>query len=389
MTYIIDKTVKDKYGEYGPYYVLRNGQGECIEIIGRGLQVTKSEIISRCSEYDDISESDVDKVKDDRRFGIASDRDFLRQAFNEAESIRDLDEDTGQNKADDMKVLEFEDGSEAYVVKTEDAISGLTPNDDKERFKRNNTICSKIIESLNGNACRCKTAENEDGDEYLIKEGIDGEKVSEVDEKRLEEVEDSINQTMSSAYFVGNTDLHAGNMIVGDDDELYIIDHDSSINSGGFKGMPDISHYDEFRMLDRVGDAPSMPNDLNIREDIYDKAVKIKKGDLGVPVDEGTDEYEYVQNAVDKAIRAAVLDDYYVVPEDVKPDYLSSALNGYESFDSFDEGMTVKYVSENGDINEGVLSTVFPNNYISIINESDGKRGKIHEDELNSIVKVE
>lgn len=390
MGYIYKRNVKDEYGVYGPYYILRNSKGDYIEIIAKG-DTTKNNIRSCCEDYDvDISEKQINKFKDELRFGHSSDPNILQDAFEKSKNIKDLDESTGQNKADDMNVLIFEDDSKAYIVKPEDATTGLTPVDDKERFIKNNIRCSRIIESLNGNSCRCEITEDSNDSEYLVKEGIEGKLVLNSDKERLRDIKDSINRTISSAYFVGNTDLHAGNMIVGNDDELYIIDHDSSINSGSFNGMPDISHFSELKMLNRIGgDVPEIPDNLNIRKHIYDKAVDIKKGNEDIPLDEDTKEYQYIQDAVNKAIRTATLDDDYNVPDSVKPDYLLSPLNGYESLDSFNEGMNIKYVKENGEIHKGSLSTIFPNKYLSILNESEGTREKIQADQLNSIIKVE
>lgn len=325
MGYIVNKIVKDKYGRYGPYRVLRDRKGDYVDMIGKVANTTRSDIEAACEEHDEVevSEEYLSQFKNELRFGKASDPDVLRYVYDEAENIRDLDM-KGNNKVSEMDVVEFDDGSEAYVTDIQEVHDMYPPMNDTEMLIKNNLRSSRIVEYLGGNACRCDVAEDEDGKEYLVKEGIEGDRFTEIDGERLEGMEESIEKTMMAGYFVGNVDLHAGNLILGEDDEIYIIDHDFTLGLDddypihtitNEEGVTEIHHFCRFVRMNEFRDAYEAPSSIpvdytDIRERIYDKAVEYKLGKFDIPAGENTNAYEYFEAAVDKAIEEARKDDY-------------------------------------------------------------------------------
>lgn len=316
MAHIIEKTVKDEYGTYGPYYVLRNGQGECKEVLGKGAQVTQQDIVKACSKHNiQLSESYIDKVKDDRRFGLASDRDFLKNAFDESTDItplRDKGIEEGMTKADEMKFLEFEDGSEAYAARPEDALEGFSLFDTEEKFINNNLYAPDIINALGGHGCRSVLTEDENGDEYIVKEGIKGTRSAYADGRRRREMEDdSIIRTIAAGYFVGNTDLLQKNLHIGEDDEMYIIDHDASTFSAS-EADGDVQEIGGFfRFIRENGE------DLDdFEEHVYNKAFDIIYGDIEIP-HEGTEQHKYVYQSAEYAVGQAICEDLDKIDDSV------------------------------------------------------------------------
>jgi hypothetical protein len=212
-----------------------------------------------------------------------------------------------------------------------------------------------VIEALGGTAAQTRTMEGPDGREYIAKEGVPGQTLSEWQQtapsEAPEQLEESRTNTRAAAYFVGNRDLHGGNMVVDEDGKLAIIDHDSA----GFtqtrrtdRRVADISRYNRYG--------------ADVPERVYDLAQEIRSGerDLGVP--EYSDHAEYAKAAADQAVRQAYVDPTYDLPEDQTPAELQFPPSGIYELDDLrdpndvpDESYGVEYVDGDGVVKEGEL----------------------------------
>lgn len=90
-----------------------------------------------------------------------------------------------------------------------------------------------------------------------------------------------------------------------------------------------------------------------MRETIYDKAVDIKTGEIDISgresLRDGKSELaEYAETAADVAVRQAVLDDSYDVPDEAVPDGMNETPthNGetYDSPEDFPEGTEITFI---------------------------------------------
>jgi len=254
-----------------------------------------------------------------------------------------------------MKIMDMPDGSRVFATPV-DAYPGPTGVvDSREEAVTNNTYSPNVIEALGGTAAQTRTMEGPDGREYIAKEGVPGQTLSEWQQtapsEAPEQLEESRTNTRAAAYFVGNRDLHGGNMVVDEDGKLAIIDHDSA----GFtqtrrtdRRVADISRYNRYG--------------ADVPERVYDLAQEIRSGerDLGVP--EYSDHAEYAKAAADQAVRQAYVDPTYDLPEDQTPAELQFPPSGiYELDDLRDpndvpgESYGVEYVDGDGVVKEGEL----------------------------------
>lgn len=171
------------------------------------------------------------------RFGKASDREVLRNLFDSdyvsEDNITDLEGvgiEGGSTTGDQIEVVQLEtaDGESAgrAFVTPKDAFPQMTCKS-QERAVQNNLNAPEILESLGANACRTETV-TRDGDVHIVREGVDGDVISDHDGDLSDEAKENAVETNAAAYFVGNTDLHSDNVVITENDELYVIDHDAS-----------------------------------------------------------------------------------------------------------------------------------------------------------------
>jgi hypothetical protein len=274
----------------------------------------------------------------------------------------------GNTTGDDMDILEYQDGSVDYATPVDayNDISTAVVRSSAEAV-RNNRTAPKIINRLGGSAAQTKIIENSEGREFIVKEGIEGEEVSEFS-PMLSPVEisdalrKSATETMASAYFTGNGDLHGGNMIVGDNgDELTIIDFDS----GGFVELPGAGY--DVAVMDSFSAPPGIELDpQETYESIYDKAIDIRQGNIDIGDIEDTDMGQYMIEAAAIAARAAYIDEDYDYGDNEVPDELRSPPPGIDSIDDLpdpnddpSENYDVEFVHRDGKIDEAEVIWVF------------------------------
>lgn len=168
------------------------------------------------------------------RFGLASSDEVLENAFDVAEAVvgsREAGIDGGNTTGEDMKVLELPDGSRAFATPAQaydHTSTGVVSG--REEAIDHNRDGPKVIDAFGGHAAKTSITEF-NGDDYIVKEGIDGDLINDVRTERPNDLSDgeaeSLADTMAAGYFAGNKDLHGANRMIGDDGEAYIIDHDS------------------------------------------------------------------------------------------------------------------------------------------------------------------
>ena len=246
------------------------------------------------------TEVDVSNVEPGR-FGLASSDEVLENPFASASDVvgsREAGIDGGNTTGEDMKILEQPDGSRVFA--TPAAAYDDTPTvvvSSREEAIRANKDGPKVIEAFGGDACDTRIVEYQ-GDDYIVKEGVDGELVNDVRQTRPDDVSDaereSMRDTMAAAYFQGNKDLHGANRMFGEDGNVYVIDHDSQTTST---------------------DLLSMTVKWNARADVEGRinelAREYAQGDIELPDD--------VDDRTERTVRAQVEGAIQENPEEVIP----------------------------------------------------------------------
>jgi hypothetical protein len=300
--------------------------------------------------YAEPTEGEPDvKTAEPGKYGMASNDEVLSDPFDYATDVKGSREagiHGGNTTGDKMKILEMSDGSRVFATPVAAyEVAGTRVVDGPIEAKRNNLNSPKVISQLGGSACKTELVEGPGGTEYIAKEGVNGNTQSDFinqRERRTYELRQSANKTMAAAYFVGNMDLHGGNMMVSDDDELVIIDHDSA---GIFR-----DYYIDEKVADISRFSPRLASDNS--ELIYDNARDILNGDVdfdGI----GSQHTDYAERAAQKALRVAAMDPTYELPDEELPEEMQT-LDGLEDTDNWpDTGEFVRIVDSDGDIREG------------------------------------
>lgn len=224
-----------------------------------------------------------------------------------------------------MKILRFEDDSIAFATPLSAYPGNTGVVDTQEEALRNNRYSPNVIEALGGNAAKTAVIQGPDGKQYIVKEGIDGDETARTSRntiKNIEEDKSAVSDTLSAAYFVGNTDLHGGNTF-HNEQSITVIDHDNGgYDFGGFGfNKTGVSSYDSFWSIHSMGATVAFPDKVQMR--IYELAEEIQQGrDLDVP--EGTLHYDYAQDAAEKAIRGAYISDEYDLDKENIPESVST-----------------------------------------------------------------
>jgi hypothetical protein len=315
---------------------------------------------------------------------MASNDEVLSDPFDYAANVkgsRDAGIMGGNTTGDKMKVLEMSDGSRVFatpVAAYEVATTGVV--DGPIEARTNNLNSPKVINRLGGNACKTELVQGPGDRDFIAKEGVEGDTFRSVRLSLSDDAKASVAETMAASYFTGNRDLHGANMMVSDDDELVIIDHDSAgLNFNyGMERVADLARFDT-----RVSGSNT--------EIIYDKARKVNNGDIDFD-DVGNAHTDYAQKAADKALRVAAMDDTYDLPQEEMPDAMQT-VDGLEDTANWpDTGDFVTYVADDGDI---VAATVFdrPDDDTLVIESDEGRSqyqdpAVITEDNINRIVEL-
>lgn len=303
------------------------------------------------AEAGEMEESDGDGGNPDPgRYGLASNPEVLQSPFEHAEAqtdARDAGIKDGNTTADDMQVVEMEDGSRVFATPVSEAYPTMIVDDEEEAIN-NNIRSPKVIEALGGDSCKTAVAEGPDGETYITKEGVEGELVADVDMNNVDqETAESAEDTMAAAYFVGNRDLHRANMMVADDGSVTIIDNDA----GGKSDRGNLTNINYFAEHNRAG-----ADERNVKNKIFDRAHEIKSGEQDIPVGEDTDHYEYAHEAAEKAVRASFVDTLYDAPEENRPAEMQEPPDGFESISDFKQNDQLRFVAGTGEIVAGVVT---------------------------------
>ena len=293
----------------------------------------------------------------------------LRDAFDHAanrEGYREAGGQGGNTTGDEMEILEYQDGSRDFAIPVdayERATTGVV--DSVAEAVHNNETAPIIINELGGSAAQTEIVEDDDGREYIVKEGIDGETMSSfsmgdadaavTDQIDEDEFKESAAKTMAAAYFTGNGDLHGGNMMVDpEENELSIIDFDS----GGYDRYTDVLDIDRYTTPRGV-----QLDYQEVRENAYEMALDIRRGDG--PQNLFGEMGGYMEDAADKATRAAYLDPDFELDDNEVPAELQFPPTGYEDLSDFPDPndvpadfVDVEVVNDDGDVEDAKLEDV-------------------------------
>lgn len=245
-----------------------------------------------------------------------------------------------------MKILTMPDDSRVFATPLE-AYNNISTGvvSGAQEAKRNNLNSPIMIDHLGGNACKTELVEDEDGKEYIAKEGIEGDLLKsrqwDIDEDDDAELIESLEKTLATAFFVGNKDLHGANVMVNfETQEATIIDHDSAGPSYG--GWMDVY---------RLQRGPTSQPD--IEENIYEICRDYMRGDLDVPSElEGTFHEDHFKQALDSIVNDTDHEEVF------EPWETSSheLIDGFDDMGSFEPGMGVTVLSSNGRVRRATLT---------------------------------
>jgi len=299
--------------------------------------------------------------------------DRLSNAFDYAgnrQGFRESGGKGGNTTGDEMDILEYEDGSRDFATPVNayrDISTGVVSS--PERAVENNQIGPILINQLGGNAAQTDVIEDESGERHIVKEGIEGETVSDYrlrgknytrdEDIDTEEFRESASETMAAAYFTGNMDLHGGNLIINaEENAMYVIDFDS----GGYDGTSN-----KVEDIDRtfMGNVSQFVDSDMVREFAYDKALEIREDDTDPQNIQRTDMGQYMLDAADKAARQAYIDEDYEygdakIPEELRsgPPDIDSIEDVRDPNDDPRESYRVQFVDNKGSISEGEVRDV-------------------------------
>jgi hypothetical protein len=338
------------------------------QLRGAGSIEEAHDILERELDPGEIEELGAE-IEQQQEFDLMPTDERLTDAFELAEtqeSFRDRGGEGGNSTADAMQVLEYEDGSVDYATPV-DAYQNVPTGVVSSPFEaqRNNRLSPKVINQLGGTAAEAVVTEGPDGQEFIVKEGMAGKTHAEFKGRfRLgfnildktddpEALQDSARETLTSAYFTGNADLHPGNLHIDTETNTYsIIDHDSATGRRG-RGIQNIDDY-----VNRPG---LELDSAESRAMIYDKAIDIREGNVQIDGIDNKAFAGYVENAADTAARRGVLEGHNFGDAEL-PEELQSPPEGVESIDDLapadDEGIRrydVEVVNDFGEIKNAEL----------------------------------
>lgn len=280
-----------------------------------------------------LEAGEVDDVPTDER---------LENCFDFADEIKGAREagiEGGNTKGDEIELMIYADGSRDFATPT-DAYFGAYADtgvvEGPNEAVMNNRDAPKVIDALGGSTCDVAVTEDPSGEEYIVKEGIEGKTVGEIlDEGGTpfdsEEAKESAVDTLAAAFFVGNKDLHRENVVM-QGDELVIIDHDSAgpeKDNGEWMGVHDVA----------MG-LPGIPSD-ELAFAIYEKAADIVRGDADLPDDIDPVFEEYIEEAANKALTTAQRDPSANVSSELVDD--SNVDNVVEHISELEEGDRIAF----------------------------------------------
>jgi len=315
------------------------------QVRGAGSIVEAHDILERELDPGEIEDLGAE-IEQQQEFDLMPTEERLTDAFDLAEtteSYRDRGGKGGNTTGDAMQVLEYEDGSVDYATPV-DAYEDISTSVVSSPFEaqRNNRLSPKVINQLGGTGAEAVVTEGPDGREYIVKEGMEGKTLAEFNKSFLgfgidplqeandpEALQDSARETLTSAYFTGNADLHPGNFYVNTETNTFsVIDHDSATGRRG-RGIQNIDDY-----VDR----PGMELDADeSRAMIYDKAIDIREGNVQIEGIDNKAYASYVEEAANTAARRGVLEGHDFGDAEI-PEELQLPPEGIDSIDDLVPG---------------------------------------------------
>lgn len=222
----------------------------------------------------------------------------------------------GNTTGDKMDIVEYSDGSIDFAI-PKSAYPGTTGVVDSEEEAVENNKSNPLVENaLGGNSVKTSIVEDEGGETYIVKQGLEGDTLGYDGLDTSDPAYDSAVDSMAAAFFTGHSDLHGENVFVTEDDEFHIIDHDAC--GKRFGSWPRVSRYA------RHGVEKS-----DVRPEIHQRAYDLIMGRRQIPDEVGVKHRGWLVEAVEKAM------------DDAKDegDIPDSVAERYEKY-------------ENGDVNE-------------------------------------
>lgn len=253
-----------------------------------GVETTEglvAEIESRTSD-----ESPSDEVSTGERLGMA---------FEAAESRVDAREygiKRGNTTADSMDILEYDDGSIDFAILSE-AYDDSAAVESAWYATRNNRDSPAVIETFGGESCQTEIIDDPSGDEYIVKEGIDGKALQDAVTDGDDIDADSYIESIAAGYFVGNTDLHVGNLFVDDDGTVTVIDHDQAVWETIDREVTSVEQIAEPSLVAM----PDVSVD-DVREQTREMAQRLVDGEIELPEGISSAHEQYAQAAADEVI---------------------------------------------------------------------------------------
>lgn len=291
------------------------------------------------SEMDDVPKQKAQQFADtvDNRIkGTQLDdmdtREQLQNGFELYEERNDwYDVGSGGNTTgDQMEVLDMPDGSRQFAIPV-NAYNRITTGVVRgpDEAVQNNLNAPKAIEALGGHAATTEVVQDpETGDDYIVKEGIPGYDVSEARKQGIDVApgyREDAKATLAAAWFIGNGDLHYGNMRIAEDGRLVVIDHDSAGSDRMDPQDPET--------------APAGPPGIHspdVSEKAIDIAAEIELGDMDLPDDIPMWMQDEIMKRVEGAIEYANNIGYDDLPEELQRE--TAADRGIDMTEDIDVG---------------------------------------------------
>lgn len=226
--------------EHGVYYILRDSKGNHIDMIGKNTTIKESEVAEAVAGTD-ITKSDIQrKIKE-------VDANIIQQKRRPSEkdlrnTLEDYDEEEKISEGS-KELYQFQNkyGDERYVINLDETVEKY--NRDKQRLIDKNEYIPKLIREFGGKAARTVHTEY-NGDEYIVKEGINGEKVEDYDKESLTDDEiESLKDTLTSAYPAGLKDIGEDDVIIRGG-EAYFIDYEKTVDEEKAWDYPNVNDND-------------------------------------------------------------------------------------------------------------------------------------------------
>ena len=174
----------------------------------------------------------LDKLETIQTINTMPTEDRLADSVNIAISktgYREAGGTRGSNNADDLVILEYENGQKDYARKIE---QGLSSSQDEETI--DNLLAPAVYDALGVHGAKTSLAEG-GGGLYIVKEGIEGKTPFEMEMQLADVTPDpalelkigaNINEAKLAALVAGNQDAHDANLIMNEDLDVTVIDHD-------------------------------------------------------------------------------------------------------------------------------------------------------------------